>query len=443
LKSSIGIEIASQVLGTLKQLMLLLNIFKLLITKAAASEWKRAIAISEKLSSTMWQVLTTCSIVGLILSGLSFHQSTKHPTKLAYEVDMSMSAEGIHHEQRGTNVQERVLPLYTAGVVSGEPIIQEEPVRAFRTSLNVLGDGFVEATANGTLHAIHLHPLDKYAYLNHTRSEADLLSSSYLDEAIRLLNKRDDLTLARSRTLALARRETFSLTDSVSSEEAFLLFSYWSKATASAEVNESQDPSTSFVILAHEYAQLLDSGKVKNDDASASIKPDLRTLVSSLSTASKGPVDFYDKPHFNYGGSLPSPQFAYYQRKQEALSISTPLIIRNDSTAIATQLPLDNPFRIKRFVPNLPVMVQTTTPDDNDFQKTLMFWASLFGMIVTAVSSLATILFTWISLHRKRAEEILLRLQIQRQQLELEQLRIEIERAQWEQRKPGIVLVTS
>jgi CxxC motif-containing protein (DUF1111 family) len=55
---------------------------------------------------------------------------------------------------KNAKLQERVSPLYTAGVVSGGPIIQEEPVRTFRTSLNVLGDGFVEATANGTLLAI-------------------------------------------------------------------------------------------------------------------------------------------------------------------------------------------------------------------------------------------------------------------------------------------------
>ncbi|MBV9210581.1 MAG: hypothetical protein JOZ52_08130 [Acidobacteria bacterium] len=55
---------------------------------------------------------------------------------------------------KNAKLQERVPPLYTAGVVSGGPITQAEPVRTFRTSLNVLGDGFVEATANGTLLAI-------------------------------------------------------------------------------------------------------------------------------------------------------------------------------------------------------------------------------------------------------------------------------------------------
>ena len=51
--------------------------------------------------------------------------------------------------------QERVPPLYTAGIVGdGPPIAAEEPVRTFRTSLNLLGDGFVEAVQNGTLVSI-------------------------------------------------------------------------------------------------------------------------------------------------------------------------------------------------------------------------------------------------------------------------------------------------
>lgn len=56
--------------------------------------------------------------------------------------------------KKNAKLQERIPPLYTAGVVSGGPITGEETVRTFRTSLNVLGDGFVEATANGTLLAI-------------------------------------------------------------------------------------------------------------------------------------------------------------------------------------------------------------------------------------------------------------------------------------------------
>jgi CxxC motif-containing protein (DUF1111 family) len=51
----------------------------------------------------------------------------------------------------GAKVQERVPPLYTASIIGGPPLLAEEKVRTFRTSLNTLGDGFVEAIANQTL----------------------------------------------------------------------------------------------------------------------------------------------------------------------------------------------------------------------------------------------------------------------------------------------------
>jgi CxxC motif-containing protein (DUF1111 family) len=53
---------------------------------------------------------------------------------------------------KSAKVQERVPPLFTAGIIGGGPAIDgEEPTRTFRTSLNTLGDGFVEAIADGTL----------------------------------------------------------------------------------------------------------------------------------------------------------------------------------------------------------------------------------------------------------------------------------------------------
>lgn len=57
--------------------------------------------------------------------------------------------------RKSAKVQERVPPLFTAGIIGGGPAIAaEEPTRIFRTSLNTLGDGFVEAIADGTLISI-------------------------------------------------------------------------------------------------------------------------------------------------------------------------------------------------------------------------------------------------------------------------------------------------
>jgi CxxC motif-containing protein (DUF1111 family) len=56
---------------------------------------------------------------------------------------------------KSAKVQERVPPLYTAGIIGGgPPITGAEETRTFRTSLNTLGDGFVEAIADGTLISI-------------------------------------------------------------------------------------------------------------------------------------------------------------------------------------------------------------------------------------------------------------------------------------------------
>ena len=53
---------------------------------------------------------------------------------------------------KSAKVQERVPPLYTAGIIPpGGPIEGEEKTRTLRTSLNTLGDGFVEAIPDGTL----------------------------------------------------------------------------------------------------------------------------------------------------------------------------------------------------------------------------------------------------------------------------------------------------
>jgi CxxC motif-containing protein (DUF1111 family) len=72
----------------------------------------------------------------------------------------------INDRAINSKVQERVPPLFTSlifarGPNPGDrpthtpsPIPAEEPVRTFRTSLNLLGDGFVEAIPNGTLLAI-------------------------------------------------------------------------------------------------------------------------------------------------------------------------------------------------------------------------------------------------------------------------------------------------
>jgi CxxC motif-containing protein (DUF1111 family) len=66
----------------------------------------------------------------------------------------------INDRAINAKVQERVPPVFSALVYPTQtnpfpsPIPKEESVRTFRTSLNLMGDGFVEAVANGTLLAM-------------------------------------------------------------------------------------------------------------------------------------------------------------------------------------------------------------------------------------------------------------------------------------------------
>jgi hypothetical protein len=79
-----------------------------------------------------------------------------------------------------------------------------------------------------------------------------------------------------------------------------------------------------------------------------------------------------------------------------------------------------------------PVVVHVEAPERNDFAKGLLFWASLFGMIASPILGIAANIFAWISLHRKRAEAILMRLEIEKKNLEIEQLRLELDQARRE-----------
>ncbi len=91
----------------------------------------------------------------------------------------------------------------------------------------------------------------------------------------------------------------------------------------------------------------------------------------------------------------------------------------------------------------LSVSPRLSPPESRDFKKDILFWVSLFGLIVSPITSITTLILTWISLHRRRAEEILMRLELQKRQLEIEQLRIELERARLEveKQRTGLIII--
>jgi CxxC motif-containing protein (DUF1111 family) len=80
-----------------------------------------------------------------------------HNAKDAYGNVIFVDAPGgslINDRATDRRIQERRPPLYTASAVSGPSLPNDEPVSTFRTSLNTLGDGFVEAIPDGSIIAI-------------------------------------------------------------------------------------------------------------------------------------------------------------------------------------------------------------------------------------------------------------------------------------------------
>lgn len=94
----------------------------------------------------------------------------------------------------------------------------------------------------------------------------------------------------------------------------------------------------------------------------------------------------------------------------------------------------------RKFFERTPTRIdQVTPPEHGDPKKDLLFWIALFGMIVSPITSIATAVLTWIALHRKRAEEILLRLELDKRRLEIRHLQLELKRAEDEYDKSKTV----
>jgi hypothetical protein len=112
------------------------------------------------------------------------------------------------------------------------------------------------------------------------------------------------------------------------------------------------------------------------------------------------------------------------------------------------QGPTYDPFDPRELFRQIPVnLVQVSAPERHDFQHSILFWLSVIGMVVSPISTIATLLFTWITLHRRRAEELLMRLEMEKHRLRIEQLRLELERARREHEEsaaaaPRIILLS-
>jgi hypothetical protein len=108
------------------------------------------------------------------------------------------------------------------------------------------------------------------------------------------------------------------------------------------------------------------------------------------------------------------------------------------------------------FEPARYVTVQLSELPSSDYKTLLMFWLSLFSLIMNTGGVISTGIVSWISLHMQRAEQIrkqaeflaaqrALQLELEKKQLEIERLRFEVEKMRQEaqQKQPLIVLASS
>jgi hypothetical protein len=75
------------------------------------------------------------------------------------------------------------------------------------------------------------------------------------------------------------------------------------------------------------------------------------------------------------------------------------------------------------------------------YDNSLIFWASLLGMIVSPISTIISLVLLWISTHRRKAEALLMRLEVEKRRLEIEQLRLELENMRQQTTRPPALLI--
>jgi hypothetical protein len=135
-------------------------------------------------------------------------------------------------------------------------------------------------------------------------------------------------------------------------------------------------------------------------------------------------------------GELP----AVNQRTTSARSSSEPVqrFARGGVTSLGLEearlrlLDYDSPGFRKLFEREPVRAAPVAAPELSGFQKKLMFWAGLLGMLVSSLTSIVTTTLAWIAFHRKRAEALLLTLELEKRRLEIKHLRLELEQAKEE-----------
>lgn len=99
------------------------------------------------------------------------------------------------------------------------------------------------------------------------------------------------------------------------------------------------------------------------------------------------------------------------------------------AASAASNTESDYVSRLKQFTQKDSSVVLQMVPE-RSVRQDILFWTSIFSLVGSLITSIANIIFLWISEHRKRSDEILLRLNIRERDQEIEQLKVALEQAE-------------
>jgi hypothetical protein len=100
-----------------------------------------------------------------------------------------------------------------------------------------------------------------------------------------------------------------------------------------------------------------------------------------------------------------------------------------------------NSLNLNRFFRSNSQPIYVVWPNPTSYTNSLIFWASLLGMIVSPISTIVNLILLWISTHRRKAEALLMRLEVEKRRLEIEQLRLELENMRQQTTRPAALLI--
>jgi hypothetical protein len=422
---------------------------KLVLANVRVSTWRAAIKLSRRLAPFTWKVLSWCSVISLMLSCFGLHSVKKPQDKYSgailpwnYSIDLE--------EQQRTN--EKALTFLTTK--PPETVVR---VLSQRRGLHR------NISSPKTIGSLSLRTPQKSADDEFRKLEfvASVSEKRDPDEKLVFAESGHELLFATGNFLN-DRKYSANLNNNLSSPDDITMRSL---IDSSAELKLLS--LSSHMVNKDGFVSVLeaDNSEVRLEPAprhflaenygrSAFIAMDRSELATptpwDAPTVFK--VSFLFEPPVFAGNALNRP-VPGIQKRSRAIKIvrtepatscgaieSTDRQPRvNAEAAASPKTAVEAELRAVGFkssmhgmssAPN--VIVQMAAPEDKNPHTSKLFWISLCGMIVSSFTSITTLVLTWISLHRKKAEGILMKFEIEKRQLEIAQLRIDLEKARRE-----------